>query len=101
MNRYDRDMMHNRELIYDAKGQLHRADERYKKGDKGAKQEMIHDRELIYDAKGEIHRIDEQKHSAMGAHKVLKHMSHHRMSNELRYMPAIDREKDSMKEGDM
>ena len=73
MNRYDRDMMHNRELIYDAKGQLHRADERYKKGYKGAKQEMIHDRELIYDAKGEIHRIDEQKHSAMGAHKVLKH----------------------------
>jgi hypothetical protein len=73
MNRYDRDMMHNRELIYDAKGQLHRADERYKEGDKGAKQEMIHDRELIYDAKGEIHRIDEQKHSEMGAHKVLKH----------------------------
>ena len=77
MNRYDRDMMHNRELIYDAKGQLHKADERYKKGDKGAKQEMIHDRELIYDAKGEIHRIDEQKHEAHGyhasAHKVLKH----------------------------
>jgi hypothetical protein len=77
MNRYDKDMMHNRELIYDAKGQLHKADERYKKGDKGAKQEMIHDRELIYDAKGEIHRIDEQKHEAHGyeasAHKVLKH----------------------------
>ena len=70
MNRYDRDMMHNRELIYDAKGQLHKADERYKKGDKGAKQEMIHDRELIYDAKGEIHRIDEQKHSVRGAHTV-------------------------------
>tara|TARA_Y100000748_G_C15421902_1_gene459677 strand:- start:753 stop:1004 length:252 start_codon:yes stop_codon:yes gene_type:complete len=77
MNRYDKDMMHNRELIYDAKGQLHKADERYKKGDKGAKQEMIHDRELIYDAKGEIHRIDEQKHEDHGyhasAHKVLKH----------------------------
>jgi hypothetical protein len=68
MNRYDKDMMHNRELIYDAKGQLHKADERYKKGDKGAKQEMIHDRELIYDAKGEIHRIDEQKHEAHGYH---------------------------------
>ena len=36
MNKYDRDMMHNRELISDAKGQLHKADERYKKGDKGA-----------------------------------------------------------------
>mgnify|MGYP003111868830 FL=1 len=78
MNRYDRDMMHNRELIYDAKGQLHKADERYKKGDKGAKQEMIHDRELIYDAKGEIHRIDEQKHSVIGAHKVLKHSQRNR-----------------------
>ena len=30
MNRYDKDMMHNRELIYDTKQQLHRADERYK-----------------------------------------------------------------------
>ena len=77
MNRYDKDMMHNRELIYDAKGQLHKADKKYKEGDKGAKQEMIHDRELIYDAKGEIHRIDEQKHEAHGheasAHKILKH----------------------------
>ena len=77
MNRYDRDMMHNRELISDAKKQLHRADERYKKGDKGAKQEMIHDRELIYDSGEEIHRIDEQKHEAHGynasAHKVNKH----------------------------
>ena len=74
MNRYDRDMMHNRELIYDAKGQLHKADKKYKKGDKGAKQEMIHDRELIHDAKGEIHRIDEEKHGYdASAHKVHKH----------------------------
>jgi hypothetical protein len=74
MNRDDKDMMHNRELIYDAKGQLHRADEKYKKGDKGAKQEMIHDRELIHDAKGEIHRIDEEKHGyEASAHKVHKH----------------------------
>ena len=76
MNRYDRDMMHNRELIYDAKGQLHKADEKYKKGDKGAKKEMIHDRELIHDAKGEIHRIDEQKHEHgydASIHKALKH----------------------------
>lgn len=73
MNRYDRDMMHNRELIYDAKGQLHKADKKYKKGDKKAKQEMIHDRELIYDSKKEIHRIDVQKHEYEGVHKVLKH----------------------------
>ena len=39
--------------------------------------------------------------SEAGAMKVLKHMAHHRMSNELRYMPVIDREKDSMEEGDM
>ena len=61
MNRYDRDMMHDRELIYDAKRQE-------KHG--GNKK---HDEELIYDTKGEIHRIDEQKHSVRGAHKVLKH----------------------------
>jgi hypothetical protein len=54
-------MMHERELIYDAKGQLHRADMAYKKGDKKAKQTMIHDRELIYDAKGAIHRTDVEK----------------------------------------
>ena len=77
MNRDDKDMMHNRELIYDAKGQLHKADERYKKGDKGAKKEMIHDRELIHDAKGEIHRIDVQKHGfEASAHKIHKHMRH-------------------------
>ena len=63
MNRYDKDMMHERELIYDAKGQIHKADEAYKKGDKGKKQEMIHDREMIYDAKTDIHKIDVLKHS--------------------------------------
>ena len=66
MNRYDKDMMHERELIYDAKGQLH----------KGKKQEMIHDRELIYDAKKEIHKEDVAKKRSMhpGTHKILKHM---------------------------
>ena len=78
MNKYDKDMMHNRELIYDAKGQLHKADEKYKKGDKGAKQEMIHDRELIYDAKTDIHKEDVDKHREQhgyhaSANKVLKH----------------------------
>jgi hypothetical protein len=77
MNRYDKDMMHERELIYDAKGQLHKADKKYKKGDKGAKQEMIHDRELIYDAKTDIHKEDVAKHESHGyqssAHKILRH----------------------------
>ena len=63
MNRYDKDMMHERELIYDAKGQIHKADKAYKKGDKHKKQEMIHDREMIYDAKKDIHNIDVLKHS--------------------------------------
>jgi len=72
MNRYDKDMMHERELIYDTKGQLHKADEAYKKGDKGKKQEMIHDRELIYDAKTDIHKEDVAKHHS-SADKVLKH----------------------------
>ena len=77
MNRYDKDMMHERELIYDAKGQLHKADKSYKKGDKKKKQEMIHDRELIYDAKTDIHKEDVAKHEEHGyhasAHKILKH----------------------------
>ncbi len=78
MNKYDKDMMHDRELIYDAKGQLHKADEKYKKGDKGAKQEMIHDRELIYDAKTDIHKEDMSKKShshgyESSAHKIHKH----------------------------
>ena len=78
MNRYDKDMMHERELIYDAKGQLHKADKKYKKGDKKAKQEMIHDRELVYDAKTDIHKEDVDKHGEehgyhASAHKILKH----------------------------
>ncbi len=78
MNRYDKDMMHERELIYDAKGQLHKADKAYKKGDKKKKQEMIHDRELIYDAKTDIHKEDVDKHREQhgyhaSANKVLKH----------------------------
>ena len=65
MNRYDRDMMHDRELIYDAK----------KQEEHGGNKK--HDEELIYDTKDQIHRIDEQKHEAHGynasAHKVNKH----------------------------
>jgi hypothetical protein len=76
MNRYNKDMMHERELIYDAKGQIHKADKAYKKGDKGKKKEMIHDREMIYDAKKQIHNEDMAKKGKMhpGTHKILKHM---------------------------
>jgi len=75
MNKYDKKMMHERELIYDAKGQLHRADKEYKKGDKHAKQTMIHDRELIYDTKRAIHRVDDYKHSG---HPLSKHWHNNR-----------------------
>jgi len=62
-------MMHERELIYDAKGQLHKADKAYKKGDRKKKQEMIHDRELIYDAKTDIHKEDMAKKKSMAKQK--------------------------------
>lgn len=83
MNRYDKDMMHERELIYDTKGQLHGADKEYKEGDKSKKQEMIHDRELIADAKTAIHKEDMAKHVEehgyhASAHKVLKHSQKNR-----------------------
>jgi len=48
MNSYDKDMMHERELIYDAKKQEKTGSEKTKK----------HDKELIYDAKGQIHNED-------------------------------------------
>ena len=113
MNRYDKDMMHERELIYDAKGQLHKADKAYKKGNKGKKQEMIHDRELIYDAKTDIHKEDKaKKRRAKGMklgspsdreksrmEKKMKRASKKspaEMSAELKYMPIVDREKSTM-----
>ncbi len=65
MNKYDKDMMHDRELIYDAEKQE-------KHG--GNKK---HDEELIYDTKDQIHRIDAQKH-ASSADKVLKHSRRNR-----------------------
>ena len=76
MNRYDKDKEHERQLIYDAKGQIHKADKAYKKGDKGKKQEMIHDREMIYDAKTDIHHEDQDKHYAMMDRAGKAHMEH-------------------------
>ena len=94
MNRYDKDMMHERELIYDAKGQIHKADKAYKKGNKGKKQEMIHDREMIYDAKTDIHKEDMAKKKSMA--KMYGKKSPSKMSAELKYMPIVDREKSTM-----
>tara|TARA_R110002094_G_C4788985_1_gene201949 strand:+ start:121 stop:462 length:342 start_codon:yes stop_codon:yes gene_type:complete len=51
MNSYDKDMMHERELIYDAK----------KQEKTGSKETKKHDKELIYDAKGQIHNEDVAK----------------------------------------
>ena len=48
MNSYDKDMMHERELIYDAKKQAKTGDPKTKKNDK----------KLIDDAKGQIHNED-------------------------------------------
>jgi|GEM_PF-1535441 len=77
MNRYDKDMEHERELIYDAKGQIHKADKAYKKGDKSKKQEMIHDREMIYDAKTDIHKedMDKKHHDKPGDHHEHGHLA--------------------------
>ena len=53
MNRYDKDMMHDRELIYDATKQKEYHPEDTKDDDL-----------LIHDTKDQIHRIDQQKHAA-------------------------------------
>lgn len=51
MNSYDKDMMHERELIYDAKKQAKKGDAKTKKNDK----------KLITDAKNQIHNEDVAK----------------------------------------
>ena len=65
MNKYDKKMMHERELIYDAKKQA----KRY--GGETAK----NDKKLIYDAKGAIHRTDMEKKSG---HPLSKHWHNNR-----------------------
>jgi hypothetical protein len=67
MNRYDKDMMHDRELIYDAKKQE-------KHG--GNKK---HDEELIYDTKGDIYEEDKEKHEQDNHYATLDRASrgHH------------------------
>jgi len=52
MGEYKKDMMHERELIYDAKKQEKGASAKTKSNDK----------KLIYDAKGAIHKEDQRMH---------------------------------------
>tara|TARA_R100000541_G_scaffold37431_1_gene45330 strand:+ start:135 stop:461 length:327 start_codon:yes stop_codon:yes gene_type:complete len=51
MNSYDKDMMHERELIYDAK----------KQSETGSKKTKKNDKKLIADAKNQIHNEDVAK----------------------------------------
>ena len=54
------EIIHQREIIYDAKTQIHNEDEKYKHtGKSGYKQDMIHERELIHDTKTQIHHADQ------------------------------------------
>jgi len=63
------EMIHDRELIYDAKTQIHHEDEKYKHtGKDGYKQDMIHERELIHDTKTQLHHAD-QDYKSSGPHK--------------------------------
>ena len=53
------EMIHDRELIYDAKTQIHHEDEKYKHTGKDSyKRDMIHERELIHDTKTQLHHAD-------------------------------------------
>lgn len=74
MNRYDKDMMHERELIYDAKKEIHKEDMAKKKSMAkmyGKKSHAKMSADLKY-----MPVVDREKStmSASGAHKVLKHM---------------------------
>ncbi len=63
------EMIHDRELIYDAKTQIHHEDEKYKHtGKSGYKQDMIHERELIHDTKTQLHHADSDYKGDSPAH---------------------------------
>ena len=54
------EMIHDREMIYDAKTQIHNEDRKYKEsGSSSDKRDMIHERELIHDTKSQLHRADQ------------------------------------------
>ena len=63
------EMIHDREMIYDAKTQIHNEDEKYKHtGESGYKQDMIHERELIHDTKTQLHHADSDYKGDSPAH---------------------------------
>ena len=63
------EMIHDRELIYDAKTQIHNEDEKYKHTGKDSyKQDMIHERELIHDTKTQLHHADSDYKGDSPAH---------------------------------
>lgn len=63
------EMIHDRELIYDAKTQIHHEDEKYKHTGKDSyKQDMIHERELIHDTKTQLHHADSDYKGDSPAH---------------------------------
>jgi hypothetical protein len=54
------EMIHDREMIYDAKTQIHNEDKKYKEsGSDSDKRDMIHERELIHDTKTQLHHADQ------------------------------------------
>ena len=54
------EMIHDREMIYDAKTQIHNEDQKYKEsGSNSDKRDMIHERELIHDTKTQLHHADQ------------------------------------------
>ena len=54
------EMIHDREMIYDAKTQIHNEDDKYKDSGKDSyKTDMIHERELIHDTKSQLHKADQ------------------------------------------
>jgi len=59
------EMIHDREMIYDAKTQIHNEDKKYKEsGSYSDKRDMIHERELIHDTKSQLHGADQDYKSS-------------------------------------
>ena len=62
------EMIHDRELIYDAKSDIHSEDKKYRdSGSDSDKRDMIHERELIHDTKTQLHHAD-QDYKSDGPH---------------------------------
>ena len=121
MNRYDKDMMHERELIYDAKKEIHKEDMAKKKsmakqnkfGGKKSAQDKIDDKAMNFlsssnkfgGKKSKQDMIDDKAMNFLSSpsspksdnkQKKFNSMSPSKMSAELKYMPVVDREKSTM-----